>query len=213
MLAVARTLVHRDLLLALRRRSDVGTALLFSVIVASLFPLGVGPSEPAAQHRPRRDLGRGCFLDAFRWVLFAAATPTHEQMLLGAAPLAWWRWRRLSLNWLKPGLPLRRARAARAAVRPRARTLRRTGSLLLARRLSLIGASRRADWLRGGESARAARARSVKSPSSWAPAASEWRARPRADGGSCCWARCRVAAAFSPRDRRRIAHLYGMTHA
>ena len=45
MIAAARCVVARDLLLALRRRSDVATALLFFVIVASLFPLGVGP-EP-----------------------------------------------------------------------------------------------------------------------------------------------------------------------
>ena len=45
MLAIARTLIWRDLLLALRRRSDVATALLFFVIVASLFPLGIG-AEP-----------------------------------------------------------------------------------------------------------------------------------------------------------------------
>src|SRR5436190_2138757 len=45
MLAVARTLIARDLLLAWRRRADVGVALLFFVIVASLFPLGVG-AEP-----------------------------------------------------------------------------------------------------------------------------------------------------------------------
>ena len=45
MLAVARTLIARDLLLAWRRRGDVATALLFFVIVASLFPLGVG-AEP-----------------------------------------------------------------------------------------------------------------------------------------------------------------------
>src|SRR2546430_15376057 len=45
MFAVARTLVARDLLLAMRRRSDVATALLFFVIVASLFPLGIG-AEP-----------------------------------------------------------------------------------------------------------------------------------------------------------------------
>ena len=41
-LDAARTIVARDLLLALRRPSDVGTALLFFVIVASLFPLGIG---------------------------------------------------------------------------------------------------------------------------------------------------------------------------
>src|SRR3982751_5069078 len=45
MLAVARTLVARELLLAWRRRGDVAVAVLFFVIVASLFPLGVG-AEP-----------------------------------------------------------------------------------------------------------------------------------------------------------------------
>ena len=38
--------VRRDLLLAMRRRSDVAMSVFFLVIVASLFPLGVGP-EPA----------------------------------------------------------------------------------------------------------------------------------------------------------------------
>ncbi len=42
LLATAR----RDLLLALRRKSEVLTALFFFVIVSSLFPLGIGP-EPA----------------------------------------------------------------------------------------------------------------------------------------------------------------------
>src|SRR5690606_835080 len=36
-------LVRRDLLLAMRRRADVLTTLVFFVIVASLFPLGIGP--------------------------------------------------------------------------------------------------------------------------------------------------------------------------
>src|SRR5882672_3930186 len=86
-----KTIVRRDLLLALRRRSDVATALLFFVIVASLFPLGVG-AEPnllraiapgviwvAALLSSMLSLGR----------LFAAdhADGTLEQMLLGAAPL------------------------------------------------------------------------------------------------------------------------------
>ena len=38
--------VHRDLLLAMRRKTEVLTALFFFVIVTSLFPLGIGP-EPA----------------------------------------------------------------------------------------------------------------------------------------------------------------------
>jgi heme exporter protein B len=35
--------VRRDLLLAMRRRADVLTTLIFFVMVVSLFPLGVGP--------------------------------------------------------------------------------------------------------------------------------------------------------------------------
>ena len=36
-------LLQRDLRIALRRRADTGSALVFFVIVTSLFPLGVGP--------------------------------------------------------------------------------------------------------------------------------------------------------------------------
>src|SRR5256714_10321480 len=93
MLDAIRCILYRDLLLALRRKSDVATALLFFVIVASLFPLGVG-AEPnllrgiapgviwvAALLSSMLSLGR----------LFAAdhADGTLEQMLLAAAPLAW----------------------------------------------------------------------------------------------------------------------------
>ena len=39
-------LIQRDLLLTWRRRADIVTTLLFFVIVATLFPLGIGP-EPA----------------------------------------------------------------------------------------------------------------------------------------------------------------------
>ena len=38
------TIVKRDLILAMRRRSDVLTILFFFVIVVSLFPLGIGPA-------------------------------------------------------------------------------------------------------------------------------------------------------------------------
>src|ERR1041385_3593744 len=65
MLAVARAVVQRDLLLALRRRSDVATALLFFVIVWGLFPLAGGAplhTHPAALDRPGRDLGGGAAL-------------------------------------------------------------------------------------------------------------------------------------------------------
>lgn len=110
MLAAARCIVYRDLLLALRRRSDVATALLFFVIVASLFPLGVG-AEPnllraiapgviwvAALLSSMLSLGR----------LFAAdhADGTLEQMLLGVAPLGVVVGAKGFAHWLVSGLPL-----------------------------------------------------------------------------------------------------------
>ena len=45
MFTVLRCVIYRDLLLATRRWSDVLTALVFFVIVVSLFPLGVGPES------------------------------------------------------------------------------------------------------------------------------------------------------------------------
>jgi heme exporter protein B len=110
MLDAACCIVVRDLLIAWRRRSDVATALLFFVIVASLFPLGVG-AEPnllrsiapgviwvAALLSSMLSLGR----------LFAAdhADGTLEQMLLGAAPLGVIAAAKAFAHWLVSGLPL-----------------------------------------------------------------------------------------------------------
>ena len=110
MLAAVRCVVYRDLLLALRRRGDVATALLFFVIVASLFPLGIG-----AQPNLLREIAPGVI-----WVaallssmlslsrLFAAdhADGTLEQMLLGAAPLGVVVLAKAAAHWLAAGLPL-----------------------------------------------------------------------------------------------------------
>src|SRR3954470_2951142 len=110
MLDVLRGVLGRDLLLALRQKSDVAVALLFFVIVASLFPLGVG-AEPnllrgiapgviwvAALLSSLLSLGR----------LFAAdhADGTLEQMLLGAAPLGVVVAAKTASHWLVSGLPL-----------------------------------------------------------------------------------------------------------
>jgi heme exporter protein B len=110
MLSVLRCLLHRDLLLALRNRGDVGTALLFFVIVTTLFPLGIG-AEPALL----RAIAPGAI-----WVaallssmlslgrLFAAdhADGTLEQILLGAAPLGAVVAAKALAHWLVSGLPL-----------------------------------------------------------------------------------------------------------
>ena len=110
MLSVMCGVIRRDLTLAWRRRSDVFTALLFFVIVASLFPLGVGP-EPQLL----RAIGPGVV-----WVaallasmlalsrLFAAdyADGTLEQMLLAATPLSVIVIAKVIAHWLAANLPL-----------------------------------------------------------------------------------------------------------
>ena len=110
MLKVLRVVIGRDLLLSMRRRADVANALLFFLIVASLFPLGVGP-EPnllrtiapgviwvAALLASMLALGR----------MFAAdyADGALEQMLLASAPLGIIVVGKTIAHWLVSGLPL-----------------------------------------------------------------------------------------------------------
>jgi len=110
MLDVLRGLLYRDLLLALRGKSDIATALLFFVIVTSLFPLGIG-AEPnqlraiapgviwvAALLSSLLSLGRLFALDH--------ADGTLEQLLLGAAPLGAVVAAKALAHWLVSGLPL-----------------------------------------------------------------------------------------------------------
>ncbi len=110
MLKVFWSVLHRDLLLAMRRRTDVLTTLFFFVIVVSLFPLGVG-TETATL----RILGPGVV-----WVaallasmlalerLFAAdyEDGTLEQMLLANQPLPLLVLAKVTAHWLLTGLPL-----------------------------------------------------------------------------------------------------------
>jgi len=110
MLAALRCVIHRDLLLAARRSSDVMTVLLFFVLVVSLFPLGIGP-DPALL----RTIAPGVI-----WVaallasmlalqrIFASdhADGTLEQMLLGATPLGMTVVAKVFAHWLVSGLPL-----------------------------------------------------------------------------------------------------------
>src|ERR687886_65893 len=110
MIAVARTLIARELLLAWRRRGDVAVALLFFVIVASLFPLGVG-----AEPNQLRAIAPGVI-----WVsallssllslnrLFSGdyADGTLEQLMLGAAPLGVIAAAKTVAHWIVSGLAL-----------------------------------------------------------------------------------------------------------
>src|SRR5688572_18079424 len=110
MLAAARCVVYRDLLLALRRRSDVATALLFFVIVASLFPLGVGAEPNLLRAIAPGVIWVAALLSSLLSLarLFAAdyADGTLEQLLLGAAPLGVVVAAKALAHWLVAGLPL-----------------------------------------------------------------------------------------------------------
>jgi heme exporter protein B len=110
MLETVLCIIRRDLLLAMRRRSDVLTVLLFFVIVVSLFPLGVGP-EPVLL----RTIAPGVIWVAALLASMLAlsrvfaqdyADGTLEQMLLSATPLSMIVAAKVFAHWLITGLPL-----------------------------------------------------------------------------------------------------------
>jgi heme exporter protein B len=110
MLTALRCVIVRDLLLAMRRRADVLTALLFFVIVVSLFPLGLG-NEPNLL----RTIAPGVIwvaallasmLSLNRMFAEDHADGTLEQMLLSATPLGVIVVAKVIAHWLVSGLPL-----------------------------------------------------------------------------------------------------------
>ena len=124
MLGAMRIVVWRDLLVALRRRSDVGTVLLFFVIVVSLFPLGVGADPDQLRAIAPGVIWVAALLSSMLSLgrLFAAdyADGTLEQMVLGAAPARRHRGGQGVCPLAGVGIAARRDRAAaRPAVRPR----------------------------------------------------------------------------------------------
>ena len=109
-LAASRTIVRRDLLLALRRRSDVATALLFFVIVASLFPLGIGAEPNLLRSIAPGVIWVAALLSSMLSLsrLFAGdhADGTLEQLVLSGAPLGVVVAAKTLAHWLVSGLPL-----------------------------------------------------------------------------------------------------------
>jgi heme exporter protein B len=107
---VLRAVIHRDLLLALRRRSDVATVLLFFVIVVSLFPLGVGPEPNLLRAIAPGVIWVAALLSSMLALarLFAAdfADGTLEQMLVAPTPLGVIVAGKAVAHWLVSGLPL-----------------------------------------------------------------------------------------------------------
>lgn len=106
MLAILR----RDLLVVVRRKSEVLTALFFFVIVSSLFPLGIGPEPALLRKIAPGVLWVGALLATMLGLqrMFAAdhADGTLEQMAISPTPLVWLVVGKIAAHWLVSGLPL-----------------------------------------------------------------------------------------------------------
>ena len=104
------TVLRRDLLLALRRRSDVATTVFFFLIVSSLFPLGIGPEPAVLSSIAPGVLWVAALLAGMLSLtrLFAAdfADGTLEQMLLTPQPLALLVTAKVLAHWIVCGLPV-----------------------------------------------------------------------------------------------------------
>lgn len=102
--------VRRDVLLALRRKSEVLTVLFFFVIVVSLFPLGIGPESALLKKIAPGVLWVAALLSTLLGLprLFAAdyQDGTLEQMALSPLPLAVLITGKIAAHWLLCGLPL-----------------------------------------------------------------------------------------------------------
>ena len=103
-------IIRRDLLLAMRRKSEVLTALFFFIIVVSLFPLGIGPESSLLKKIAPGILWVAALLATMLGLarLFAPdhADGTLEQMVLAPAPLGLLVTGKIIAHWITTGLPL-----------------------------------------------------------------------------------------------------------
>lgn len=110
MLNILLVIVRRDLLLAYRRRSDVLTALVFFIIVVSLFPLGVGPEPELLRTMAPGIIWVAALLASMlalgRLFLPDYADGTLEQMALASEPFAVIALGKVLVHWMVTGLPL-----------------------------------------------------------------------------------------------------------
>ena len=102
--------IRRDLLLAMRRRADVLTTLIFFVMVVSLFPLGVGPEAEMLRKMAGGVLWVAALLSSMLSLprMFAAdhLDGTLEQMMLAPQSLTVMALGKITEHWMLSGLPL-----------------------------------------------------------------------------------------------------------
>ncbi len=102
--------IRRDLLLAMRRRADVLTTLIFFVMVVSLFPLGVGPELDLLRQMAPGVVWVAALLASMLSLgrMFSAdyLDGTLEQMLLVPQSLSMLVLGKILAHWMVSGLPL-----------------------------------------------------------------------------------------------------------
>jgi len=102
--------IQRDLVLALRRRADVLTTLIFFVMVVSLFPLGVGPEPEMLRKMASGVVWVAALLASMLSLgrMFSAdyQDGTLEQMLLAPQSLSVLVLGKILAHWMVSGLPL-----------------------------------------------------------------------------------------------------------
>ncbi|MBU3622942.1 heme exporter protein CcmB [Polynucleobacter sp. AP-Latsch-80-C2] len=103
-------IIHRDLLLVMRRKSEVLTALFFFVVVTSLFPLGIGADAALLRKIAPGVLWVAALLSTLLGLqrMFAAdyLDSALEQLVLSPQPLVVLVAGKIVAHWLVCGLPL-----------------------------------------------------------------------------------------------------------
>lgn len=102
--------IRRDIVLAMRRRADVLTTLIFFVMVVSLFPLGVGPEMDMLRKMAAGVLWVAALLSSMLSLgrLFSSdyLDGTLEQMMLAPQSLSVLVLGKMIAHWMASGLPL-----------------------------------------------------------------------------------------------------------
>ena len=110
MLRIIQTIIARDLLLVMRRRGDLISALFFFIIVVSLFPLGIGPEANLLRQLAPGILWVAALLSTLLSLPRLFADDEHdgslEQLMLAPQPLGLIIFAKVLAHWLYSGLPL-----------------------------------------------------------------------------------------------------------
>ena len=104
------TIIHRDLLLVMRRKSEVLTALFFFVVVTSLFPLGIGADAALLRKIAPGVIWVAALLSTMLGLqrMFAAdyADGSLEQLVLAPQSMVLLVTGKIIAHWIVCGLPL-----------------------------------------------------------------------------------------------------------